>query len=156
MNKGWMLLILTTIGLSILLIFSFQWHFWSAKSAVTIFGGTQDNQTIVDPAACQAKRIEANTDDSDVIPPLTFIRDIQEHLLECDPNQSATLRLTATFHPEQIFIPGFPSQAELNADQRLRGVVTSLLTLGYDATQIDRICLQGSSNRLRMKIVEQH
>ena len=156
MIKGWMLLILMIIGFSILLIFSFQRNFWSAKSAVTIFGGTQDNQTNVNPAACQAKRIEANTDDSDIIPPLTLIQDIQEHLLDCDPHQSATLKLTATFRPEQIFIPGFPSQAELNTDQQLRGVVTSLLALGYDANQIDRICLQGSSNRLSMKIVEQH
>lgn len=152
MIRSWIIVLLIMAGGSTLFIFFFREDFEPARTVVTNLSGQQKRHPIGHSLACEAKRIEANTDATDMAPPLTFIQDIQEHLVNCDPSQSATLTLTATFLPSQILILGFPSEAELNADRQLRGVVTSLLALGYDENQIDRICLQGSSNRLSMKI----
>ena len=66
--------------------------------------------------------------------------------------QARTLRIHSTFRPSQVFVAGFPSESELNADRRLRSLITKLSGQGYRPSQIERFHFQSAQNGLSVKI----
>ena len=86
--------------------------------------------------------------------PVAFTNQVLATLAACDPNRQHTLD---PFHlPTQpVFVAGFPSESELNADRRLRSLITKLSGQGYRPSQIERFHFQSAQNGLSVKISDE-
>lgn len=102
--------------------------------------------------ACPDRPIITSTGSTTENAPAEFTRQVLATLTDCDPDRRYHLSVHSTFRPSQVFVPGFPSQSELNADRRLRSLVTALTDQGYHPAQIERFHFQSRRNGLSVKI----
>ena len=104
------------------------------------------------PPACPDRPMITSADSTTERAPAAFTRQMLATLTACDPDRRHQLSIHSTFRPSQVFVPGFPSQSELNADRRLRSVVTALTDQGYHPAQIERFHFQSRRNGLSIQI----
>ena len=111
-------------------------------------------KTYTTPVAesCPARTMTINTSGKTPAAPVAFTNQVLATLAACDPNKQHTLRVHSTFRPSQVFVAGFPSESELNADRRLRSLITELSGQGYRPVQIERLHFQSAQNALSVKI----
>ena len=111
---------------------------------------------VIDPAPiaepCPTRTMTIKTSGKTPDAPVAFTNQVLATLAACDPNRQHTLRIHSTFRPSQVFVAGFPSESELNADRRLRSLIKKLSGQGYRPSQIERFHFQSAQNGLSIKI----
>ena len=114
---------------------------------------------VIDPAPiaepCPTRTMTIKTSGKTPDSPVAFTNQVLATLAACDPNRQHTLRIHSTFRPSQVFVAGFPSESELNADRRLRSLITKLSGQGYRPSQIERFHFQSAQNGLSVKISDE-
>ena len=111
---------------------------------------------IIDPVPdaepCPTRTMTIKTSGKTPGAPVAFTNQLLATLAACDPNKQHSLMIHSTFRPSQVFVAGFPSESELNADRRLRSLITKLSDQGYGPAQIERFHFQSAQNGLSVKI----
>ena len=109
-----------------------------------------DPDPVTEPCPTRTMTIKTSGKTPDA--PVAFTNQVLAVLAACDPHKQHTLTIHSTFRPSQVFVAGFPSESELNADRRLRSLITKLSGQGYRPSQIERFHFQSAQNGLSIKI----